>query len=63
MKKSVLRHFYRDLTGDRAVSPSLSEKEVDERLSALFELEEQDLIYDLRDVNPGNQSNRYVSLK
>ena len=56
MKKSVLCHFYRDLTGDRA---TLSEKEVDERLSALFELEEPDLIYDLRDVNPGNQSNHY----
>ena len=59
VKKSVLRHFYRDLTGDRATSPSISEKEVDERLSALLELEEPDLIYDLRDVNPGNQSNRY----
>ena len=59
VKKSVLRHFYCDLTGDRATSPSISEKEVDERLSALFELEEPDLIYDLRDVNPGNQSNRY----
>ena len=56
MKKSVLCHFYRDLTGDRA---TLSEKEVDERLSALFDLEEPDLIYDLRDVNPGNQSNHY----
>ena len=59
VKKSVLRHFYRDLTGDCATSPSISEKEVDERLSALFELEEPDLIYDLRDANPGNQSNRY----
>ena len=46
MKKSVLRHFYHDLTGDRAVSPSLSEKEVDERSSSLFELEEPDSIYD-----------------
>ena len=59
MKKSVLHHFYRDLTGDRAPSPSPSEKDVDERLSALFELEEPDLLYDLRDANPGNQSSRY----
>ena len=59
VKKSVLRHFYRDLTGDRAVSPSLSEQEVDERLSALFELEEPDLLYDLRDANPGNQLHRF----
>ena len=58
VKKSVLHHFYCDLTGDRATSPSISEKEVGKRLSALLELEEPDLIYDLRDVNPGNQSNR-----
>lgn len=59
VKKSVLCHIYCDLTGDRAATPSVSEKEVDKRLSALFELEEPDLIYDLRDANPGNQSNRY----
>ena len=59
VKKSVLRHFYRDLTGDRATSPSPSDQDVDERLLALFELEEPDLLYDLRDANPGNQSNRY----
>ena len=53
VKKSVLHHFYCDLTGDRTVSPSPSEKEVDEILSALFELEEPDL-YDLRDVNQSN---------
>ena len=58
VKKSVLRHFYRDLTGDCATSPSISKKEVDERLLALFELEEPDLFYDL-DVNRGNQSNCY----
>lgn len=38
VKKSVLWHFYRDLTGDKAVSPSGSEQEVDDRLCALFEL-------------------------
>ena len=59
VNKSVLRHFYRDLTGDCAVSSSVSEKEVDERLLALFELEEPDLVYDLRAANSGNQSNRY----
>ena len=29
VKKAVLRYFYRDLTGDQASSPSLSEHEVD----------------------------------
>ena len=59
VKKSVLCHFYRDLTGYHATSPLPSEKDVDERLSALFELEEPDLLHNLRDANPGNQSNRY----
>ena len=62
VKKFVFRQFYRDLTGDRATSPSPSGKDVDERLSALFELEEPDLLYDLTDANPGNQSNRYSVL-
>jgi len=57
IKKSVLRHFYCDLTGDCATSPSISEK-VEERLLAFFELEEPDLLYNL-DVNRGNQSNCY----
>ena len=59
VKKSVLRHFYCDLTGDHASSLSTSEKDVDERLSTLFELEEADFLYNLRDANPGIQSNRY----
>ena len=59
MKKSVLHHFYRDLTGDSAVSSSESEKDVYEKLSALFELEEPDLMYDLRVANQRNKSNRY----
>ena len=37
VKKSILRHFYRDLTADQSASSSLSEQEVDEQLCALFE--------------------------
>ena len=55
VKKSVLRHFYRDLTGDQAVTTSWSEKEVHERLCALFELEEPDLFFDLRYANQRKQ--------
>ena len=53
VKKDVVRYFYRDLTGDQVSSPSLSEQEVDERLEVLFDLEEPELLYDLRKVNPG----------
>ena len=48
MNKAILHHFYRDLTEDNAANTMLSEKEVDERVNLLFELEEPDFIYDLR---------------
>jgi len=55
MNKAILHHFYRDLTGDKAASTTLSEKEVDERINLLFELEEPDFIYDLRALNSSKQ--------
>ena len=57
--KSILRHFYRDLTGDQSVSSSITEQEVDESLCALFELEEPDLVYDLRVGNLGRSSDHF----
>ena len=53
VKKTVLHHFYQNLTGDQASSPYLSEQEVDERLEALFNLEEPKLLYDLSGVPGG----------
>lgn len=55
MNKAILRHFYHDLTGDKSVGPTLSEKEIDERVNLLFELEEPDFIYDLRSLNSSKQ--------
>ena len=55
-KKSVLRHLYKDLVGDCSASVNLSESEIDERVAALFELEELSLVYDLRDHFSGRQS-------
>ena len=55
-KKSVIRHMYKDLVGDASASSNLSESEIDERVAALVELEEPDLIYDLRDHFGGRQS-------
>ena len=55
-KKSVLRHLYKDLTSDCSASANLAESEVDERVTALFELEEPSLVYDLRDHFSGRQS-------
>ena len=55
-KKSVVRHVYKDLVGDASASSNLSESEIDERVAALLELEEPDLVYDLRDHFGGRQS-------
>ena len=56
VKKSVLRHLYKDLVGDCSASVNLSESEIDERVAALFELEEPSLVYDLCDHFSGRQS-------
>ena len=48
MNKKILRHFYRDLTGDKCVGLTLFEREVDQRVDLSFEQEEPDFIYDLR---------------
>ena len=55
LNKAILRHFYWDLTGDKSVNSTLSEKEVDERVNLLSELEEPDFIYDLRALNSRKQ--------
>ena len=55
-KKSFLRHLYKDLVGDFSASVNLSESKIDERVAALFELEELSLVYDLCDHFSGRQS-------
>lgn len=49
IKKSVLRHLYKDLVSDSSASANLREHEIDE-------LEEPSLVYDLRDHFGGRQS-------
>ena len=55
-KKSVLRHLYKELVGDSSASANLQQAEIDERVSAMFELEEPSLVYDLRHHYGGQQS-------
>ena len=55
-KKSILRHLYNVLVGDCSASANLSESEIDERVAALFELEEPSLVYDLLDHFSRRQS-------
>ena len=48
VKKSILRYFYKDLTGDASVSDTSDQHEIDERVRLFFELEEPDVALDLR---------------
>ena len=51
VKKSILRYFYKDLTGDASVSDTSDQHEIDERVRLFFELEEPDVALDLRANN------------
>ena len=54
VKKSLLRHIYKNLVGDSSAAAATSQEEVDEREAAFFEFEEPDLVFDLREVHSGN---------
>ena len=47
-KPAFLREAYRRLTGDAAAASTIEEKEVDKRIAKLLEMEDPDLIWDLR---------------
>ena len=56
VKKAVLRHLYKDLLGDSSSAATTRQEAVDERVTAFFELEEPDLVFDLRETYSGNSS-------
>ena len=56
MKKSALRYLYRDLVSDSSAAANLREHEIDERVAAVFELEEPSLVYDMREHFGGRGS-------
>ena len=45
-----MRHLYKDLVGDSAAAETTSQADIDARVSAFFDLEEPDLVFDLREV-------------
>ena len=52
---ATLREFYRVATGDRSASLTTAEEELDERLREALEMEDQDLMVDLRELNKGHR--------
>ena len=51
-----MRHFYKDLVGDQSAADTTSQAEIDARVSSVFDLEEPDIVFDLRHVYSGNAS-------
>ena len=62
-KPALLREAYRRLTGDRSAASSLTEAEVDARVAEMLELEDPDLICDLRVNNAGRPQEYIVFLE
>ena len=56
MHPAYLREMYRQLTGDASAASTESEKEVDERVRQALDLEDADLVVDLRHHNNGHPS-------
>lgn len=57
---SLLREFYRQATGDQSASATTAESELDTRLREALEMEDPDLIVDLRENN-GCKNNKFAS--
>lgn len=57
---SLLREFYRQATGDQSASLTTTEKEMDARLREALEMEDPELLIDLRGNN-GCKGNRFES--
>lgn len=55
---ALLREFYHQATGDKSTSLTTTEKEMDERLREALEMEDPDVIVDLRENN-GRKSDKY----
>lgn len=56
MKLSVLRSFYKELSGDQSSSANEHEEEIDRRVNQMLEMEDPDIIIDLRELNCGRKS-------
>lgn len=59
MKPVTLRALYRELTNDASAPTNLHEAEIDERMRMILEMEDADIMLDLRHLNTGRRS-QYV---
>lgn len=56
VKPSVLRYFYRDLTGDQSASDTTSQSEVDAHITDIIDMEDVNVLPDLRTLNSGQRT-------
>ena len=56
MKPAIMRKFYRDLTGDNSAASNEHEAEIDERVRLLLEMEDPDVLLDMRALNTNKRS-------
>lgn len=56
MKPVILRALFRELTNDASAPTNLHEAEIDERMRMILEMEDADIVLDLRHLNTGRKS-------
>ena len=56
IKPAILRALYRELTNDASAPTNLHEAEIDERMKMILEMEDADIVLDLRHLNSGRKS-------
>ena len=56
MKPAILRNLYCELTGDASAATNEHEAEIDERVQLLLDMEDRDIVLDLRALNTGQKS-------
>ena len=59
IKPATLRYLYHDLTGDNSVSANLDEAEIDHRMHQLIDMEDSEIIVDLRHHNHKQSVSKY----
>ena len=53
VKPAVLRYIYHDMTGDSSSSDTSSQEEIDFRVKQAIEMEDPEIVTDLRQLNSG----------
>ena len=56
MKPVVLRALYKELTNDASAATNLHEAEINERMRIILEMEDADIVVDLRHLNSGRKA-------